>query len=79
MYRLPNSLCTDRGRKINNSELGWEETLEGRLKHARLTVHALKIQMWLQNSNVVYLRLKARRQGLALSLGADGMVVRLGT
>jgi hypothetical protein len=35
--------------------------------------------MWLQNSNVVYLRLKARRQGLALSLGADGMVVRLGT
>ena len=37
-----------------------------------------KGQMWLQNSNGVYLRLKARRQGLALSLGADGMVVRLG-
>jgi hypothetical protein len=34
--------------------------------------------MWLQNPNGVYLRLKARRQGLALSLGADGMVVRLG-
>jgi hypothetical protein len=29
-----------------------------------------KGQMWLQNSNGVYLRLKARRQGLALSLGA---------
>jgi len=26
----------------------------------------------------VYLRLKALREGLALSLGADGMVVRLG-
>jgi hypothetical protein len=26
-----------------------------------------------------YLRLKARRQGLAWSLGADGMVVRPGT
>ncbi len=38
-----------------------------------------KGQMWLQNSNGVYLRLKAKRQGLSLSLGADGMVVRLGT
>ena len=37
-----------------------------------------KGDMWLQNTNGVYLRLKARRQGLALSLGADGMVVRLG-
>jgi hypothetical protein len=38
-----------------------------------------KGDMWLQNPNGVYLRLKARRQGLALSLGADGMVVHLGT
>jgi hypothetical protein len=38
-----------------------------------------KGEMWLQNSNGVYLRLRARRQGLSLSLGADGMVVRLGT
>jgi hypothetical protein len=36
-------------------------------------------EMWLQNSNGVILRLRARRQGLALSLGADGMVVRLGS
>jgi hypothetical protein len=35
-----------------------------------------KGEMWLQNGNGVYLRLKARRQGLALSLGADGMAVR---
>ena len=35
-----------------------------------------KGEMWLQNSNGVYLRLRAKRQGLALSLGADGMVVR---
>jgi len=35
-------------------------------------------EMWLQNSNGVILRLKARREGLSLSLGADGMVVRLG-
>ena len=35
-------------------------------------------KMWLQNSNGVYLQLHARRQGLSLSLGADGMVVRLG-
>ncbi len=38
-----------------------------------------KGQMWLQNSNGVYLRLKAQRQGLSLSLGADGMLVRLGS
>jgi hypothetical protein len=38
-----------------------------------------KGRMWLQNSNGVYLQLHARRQGLSLSLGADGMVVRLGT
>jgi hypothetical protein len=38
-----------------------------------------KGEMWLQNGNGVYLKLKARRQGLALSLGADGMVVRLGS
>jgi hypothetical protein len=37
-----------------------------------------KGEMWLQNSNGVYLRLRAKRQGLSLSLGADGMVVRLG-
>jgi hypothetical protein len=36
-------------------------------------------QMWLQNPNGVYLHLSARRQGLSLSLGADGMVVRLGS
>jgi hypothetical protein len=37
-----------------------------------------KGQMWLQNSHGVYLKLQARRQGLALSLGASGMVVQLG-
>ena len=30
VYRFPNSLCSDRGRKIKNSEPGWDETLEGR-------------------------------------------------
>ena len=27
---LSNSLCTDRGRRINNSEPDWDQTLEGR-------------------------------------------------
>ncbi|MBV8736168.1 MAG: hypothetical protein JO007_02700 [Alphaproteobacteria bacterium] len=36
-------------------------------------------QMWLQNSHGVYLQLHTKRQGLALSLGAGGMVVQLGT
>jgi hypothetical protein len=32
VYRFPNSLCSDRGRRINNAESGWEQTLEGRPK-----------------------------------------------
>ena len=34
VYRFPNVLCSDRGRRINNSESGWETTLEGRPKDA---------------------------------------------
>jgi hypothetical protein len=30
VYRFPNSLCTDGGRRINNSLPDWEQTLEGR-------------------------------------------------
>jgi hypothetical protein len=29
VYRFPNSLCTDRGRAINQQESGWENTLTG--------------------------------------------------
>src|SRR5215470_6251631 len=36
-----------------------------------------KGQMWLENPNGVYLRLNAQRKGLALSVGADGMVIQL--
>ncbi len=32
VYRFPNQLCTDRGRRINNSGPDWEQTLEGRPK-----------------------------------------------
>jgi hypothetical protein len=34
VYRFPNEMCSDRGRRINNSEPGWEATLEGRPKMA---------------------------------------------
>ena len=34
VYRFPNELCSDRGRRINNSESEWETTLEGRPKAA---------------------------------------------
>jgi hypothetical protein len=30
VYRFPNNLCADRGRRINNSEPDWDTTLEGR-------------------------------------------------
>jgi uncharacterized protein (DUF1778 family) len=29
VYRFPNTLCTDRGRAINQMETGWEKTLTG--------------------------------------------------
>lgn len=29
VMRFPNTLCTDRGRAINNLEAGWEQTLTG--------------------------------------------------
>ncbi|MBR0874942.1 hypothetical protein JQ633_31610 [Bradyrhizobium tropiciagri] len=29
VYRFPNTLCTDRGRAINQMEAGWERTLTG--------------------------------------------------
>ena len=29
VYRFPNSLCTDKGRAINQQEPGWENTLTG--------------------------------------------------
>jgi hypothetical protein len=32
IYRFPNMMCTDRGRRINNLEPNWPETLEGRPK-----------------------------------------------
>ena len=32
VYRFPNSLCTDRGRAINQMEAGWENTLTGMAK-----------------------------------------------
>jgi len=38
-----------------------------------------KGQMWLRNPNGVYVHLRAQRKGLALSLGADGMVINLGS
>ena len=34
VYRFPNELCSDRGRRINNSQPDWENTLEGRPKAA---------------------------------------------
>jgi hypothetical protein len=32
VYRFPNALLSDRGRRINNSEPNWAQTLEGRPK-----------------------------------------------
>jgi hypothetical protein len=36
-----------------------------------------KGEMWVKNPNGVYLRLHAQRRGLALSIGADGLVINL--
>jgi hypothetical protein len=36
-----------------------------------------KGSMWLENSKGVYLRVTTKRQGVALSLGADGIVIQM--
>jgi hypothetical protein len=51
VYRFPNELCTDRGRRINNSEQGWENTLEGRPK--------LGYEFWRENLRPLGFGLKA--------------------
>jgi len=33
-YRFPNAMCSDRGRRISNSEPDWEKTLKARPKFA---------------------------------------------
>jgi len=53
VYRFPNSLCTDRGRAINQQEPGWETTLTGLLnelykfwdRHLRPLGYKLKVQI----------------------------------
>ena len=38
-----------------------------------------KGELWLKNPNGVYMHLRTQRQGLSLNIGADGMVVHLGS
>jgi hypothetical protein len=53
VHRFPNTLCTDRGRAINQMEAGWEETLTGVpkeiyqlwYKHFRSRGYKLKVQI----------------------------------
>ena len=51
VFRFPNQLCTDKGRAINQQELGWEKTLTGEPKemynsgkHLRPRGYKLKVQ-----------------------------------
>jgi hypothetical protein len=53
VYRFPNTLCTDRGRAINQQEAGWEATLTGIpkeiyefwRKHLRPLGYKLRVQI----------------------------------
>ena len=53
VFRFPNQLCTDKGRAINQQELGWEKTLTGEpkemyefwQKHLRPRGYKLKVQI----------------------------------
>ena len=50
VYRFPNSLCSDNGRRINNAEPDWEKTLEGRPEaHLRILERSPKTAwLWAQ-------------------------------
>src|SRR3954453_11685420 len=60
VYRFPNSLCTDKGRAINQMEKGWEKTLNGIPKEI--------YQLWSH-----YLHLRADRIRSQLIHCAPGM------
>lgn len=51
VMRFPNSLCTDKGRAINNAEEGWPDTLTGRPRQA--------FEMWQDHLRPLHYRLKA--------------------
>jgi len=51
VMRFPNTLCSDKGRAINNSEEGWPETLLGRPRQA--------YEFWKEHLQPAKYRLKA--------------------
>ena len=51
VMRFPNSLCTDKGRAINNSEADWPETLTGRPRQA--------FEFWQEHLQPAKFKLKA--------------------
>jgi hypothetical protein len=51
VMRFPNTLCTDKGRALNNSEAGWPETLTGRPRQA--------YELWRDHLRPAGYRLKA--------------------
>ncbi|MDQ0504589.1 hypothetical protein [Xanthobacter agilis] len=51
VMRFPNTLCTDKGRAINNAEEGWPETLTGRPRQA--------FELWRDHLRPGHYKLKA--------------------
>ena len=51
VMRFPNTLCTDKGRAINNAEDGWPETLTGRPRQA--------FELWRDHLRPAHYKLKA--------------------
>lgn len=51
VMRFPNTLCTDKGRAINNAEDGWQDTLTGRPRQA--------YELWRDHLRDAHYKLKA--------------------
>lgn len=51
VMRFPNTLCTDKGRAINNAEDGWPDTLTGRPRQA--------FELWRDHLREAHYKLKA--------------------
>jgi len=52
VMRFPNTLCTDKGRAINNAEEGWPDTLTGRPRQA--------FELWRDHLRDAHYKLKAQ-------------------
>ncbi len=71
------SKITATGEVYNLNNIGHFAGAYGQARYGAVVVNLSAGELFLENPNGVYLRLKAKREGLMLSLGADAIYINL--